>query len=502
MNAATTSSDQSVIAGGLAPEVGEAEVDIELEQIDASGLVGHRNQGRSRHRTDTGTLGVRCLATCITALRASRPASRPEAAVEALLERGSLGLRDRLRGPVLDGLRVRRALRRARARARHRALRPRADRRLHGARRARQEAEHGGRDARPLGRDREGGRRRGGRLPSRASCSGARARRRSTRSSSSSASCASGSKAKDRAVPFGIEVMGRVRELGSIDDVVEIASRLDWVRPVIDFAHMHATSDGAFTSVEPFAAALEQADAVIPAGRAVPHPLLGHPVREPQRDEAPALRRGHAARRAAARRARALRAAGDGDLGVADARVDRRDQGDPRRVVRLGACSSRRRSRRTTSAASIRRELDEDGAYRIGRAYVEQFSPTRIAVGRDMRTSSPSMAAAVREGAADGGAERARPRARRHRDGLFRGRRARPRRRHRRHRVAQSEAVHRHEDRASRRAAGRRRVGPARRARPGRRGRLARRGRAARSARRTSGAASSTACSRSSTSRR
>src|SRR5881398_4188514 len=30
--------------------------------------------------------------------------------------------------------------------------------------------------------------------------------------------------AKDRAVPFGIEVMGRVRELGSIEDVVEIAS--------------------------------------------------------------------------------------------------------------------------------------------------------------------------------------------------------------------------------------------------------------------------------------
>jgi deoxyribonuclease-4 len=72
--------------------------------------------------------------------------------------------------------------------------------------------------------------------------------------------------AKERDVPFGIEVMGRVRELGSLADVVEIASRLDWVRPVIDFAHMHATSDGAFTDVEPFAAALEQADAVIPAG--------------------------------------------------------------------------------------------------------------------------------------------------------------------------------------------------------------------------------------------
>jgi deoxyribonuclease-4 len=71
---------------------------------------------------------------------------------------------------------------------------------------------------------------------------------------------------KGRAVPFGIEVMGRVRELGSLDDVVEIASRVTWVRPVIDFAHMHATSDGAFTSVEPFADALEQVDSVLEPG--------------------------------------------------------------------------------------------------------------------------------------------------------------------------------------------------------------------------------------------
>jgi phosphomannomutase len=50
-------------------------------------------------------------------------------------------------------------------------------------------------------------------------------------------------------------------------------------------------------------------------------------------------------------------------------------------------------------------QLDEEGAYAIGRAYVDQFSPQQIAVGYDMRTSSPSMAAAVREGAADAGAE-------------------------------------------------------------------------------------------------
>jgi phosphomannomutase len=50
-------------------------------------------------------------------------------------------------------------------------------------------------------------------------------------------------------------------------------------------------------------------------------------------------------------------------------------------------------------------DLDEQGAYAIGRAYVERFSIRTLAVGRDMRVSAPSMAAAVREGAADAGAE-------------------------------------------------------------------------------------------------
>jgi deoxyribonuclease IV len=72
---------------------------------------------------------------------------------------------------------------------------------------------------------------------------------------------------KDRAVPFGIEVMGRVRELGTVDDVLAISARLGWVRPVLDFAHMHATSDGAFTDVEHFADVLAAADAVIEPGK-------------------------------------------------------------------------------------------------------------------------------------------------------------------------------------------------------------------------------------------
>jgi phosphomannomutase len=49
-------------------------------------------------------------------------------------------------------------------------------------------------------------------------------------------------------------------------------------------------------------------------------------------------------------------------------------------------------------------ELDEQGGYAVGRAYVEQFEPRAIAVGRDMRLSSPSMAEAVIRGAFAGGA--------------------------------------------------------------------------------------------------
>ena len=49
-------------------------------------------------------------------------------------------------------------------------------------------------------------------------------------------------------------------------------------------------------------------------------------------------------------------------------------------------------------------ELDEDGAQRIGRAFVECFELGDIAVGRDTRLSSPEMAKAVIAGALEGGA--------------------------------------------------------------------------------------------------
>ena len=71
---------------------------------------------------------------------------------------------------------------------------------------------------------------------------------------------------KDRAVPFGVEIMGRVRELGSLDDILQIATRQPWVRPVIDFAHLHAVTDGAFTTVKAFHDVLSAANRVLPRG--------------------------------------------------------------------------------------------------------------------------------------------------------------------------------------------------------------------------------------------
>jgi deoxyribonuclease IV len=72
--------------------------------------------------------------------------------------------------------------------------------------------------------------------------------------------------AKGRGVPFGVEVMGRVNELGTAEDVFAIAAQLSWVRPVLDFAHLHAVTDGGFTEVDAFAGVLAIADSILERG--------------------------------------------------------------------------------------------------------------------------------------------------------------------------------------------------------------------------------------------
>jgi len=69
--------------------------------------------------------------------------------------------------------------------------------------------------------------------------------------------------AKGRGVPFGVEIMGRVRELGTAEDVFWLAARFEWVRPVLDFAHLHAVTDGAFLEADSFAGILAAADEVL-----------------------------------------------------------------------------------------------------------------------------------------------------------------------------------------------------------------------------------------------
>lgn len=49
-------------------------------------------------------------------------------------------------------------------------------------------------------------------------------------------------------------------------------------------------------------------------------------------------------------------------------------------------------------------ELNEDLAYRIGRAYAALLHPRRVAVGYDVRITSPSLSMALAEGLMDGGA--------------------------------------------------------------------------------------------------
>jgi deoxyribonuclease-4 len=71
---------------------------------------------------------------------------------------------------------------------------------------------------------------------------------------------------KERSVAFGVEIMGRVRELGTAQDVFAVSAELGWVRPVLDFAHLHAVTNGAFMTVDPFAEVLGFANGILEPG--------------------------------------------------------------------------------------------------------------------------------------------------------------------------------------------------------------------------------------------
>ena len=111
-------------------------------------------------------------------------------------------------------------------------------------------------------------------------------------------------------------------------------------------------------------------------------------------------------------------------------------------------------------------ELDEDGAYAIGRAYVEHFEPKRSRSGATCALSSPAMAEAAIRGARTAAPTSSTSGWSAPRCSTSRSATLGARRRAHGHRLAQPEGVHRHEDRATRRAAGGRRLGPPGRPRP------------------------------------
>lgn len=63
-------------------------------------------------------------------------------------------------------------------------------------------------------------------------------------------------KVRHLGVALGLETSGTDRAFGSLGDIALIADRFSFVRPVIDWAHVHAKSGGGLTSTEAFASVI------------------------------------------------------------------------------------------------------------------------------------------------------------------------------------------------------------------------------------------------------
>ncbi len=64
-------------------------------------------------------------------------------------------------------------------------------------------------------------------------------------------------KVRHLGVSLGLETAGNDRSFGTLGDIALIARRFPFVRPVVDWAHVHASSGGALTSKEAFVSVIE-----------------------------------------------------------------------------------------------------------------------------------------------------------------------------------------------------------------------------------------------------
>lgn len=72
-------------------------------------------------------------------------------------------------------------------------------------------------------------------------------------------------KVRDLGVTLGLETSGTDRAFGSLGDIALIAREFAFVRPVIDWAHVHAKSGGGLTTVEAFSSVIEFLRSEFPA---------------------------------------------------------------------------------------------------------------------------------------------------------------------------------------------------------------------------------------------
>ena len=66
-----------------------------------------------------------------------------------------------------------------------------------------------------------------------------------------------GSKVSGLGVALGLETTGRVGHMGSLGDIAMLSDEFPFVRPVVDWAHVHAISGGGLVSVEAFTTVFE-----------------------------------------------------------------------------------------------------------------------------------------------------------------------------------------------------------------------------------------------------
>ncbi len=235
---------------------------------------------------------------------------------------------------------------------------------------------------------------------------------------------------KNRAVPFGVEVMGRVRDLGSVEDCVAIARGAAGSAPCstsrtctrratarisspISSRPRWASSTTSSPTSAPFhihfsdiAYANRNEKHHLPYGEGT---LRAEPLREALSGFArPATVISESPDEASSQAIRSLSA-----LSLAVQRPRSRDPRLPGEAHRaalnhadtITACSTPRSSRRTTCAASTAPSSTRRARTRSVAPSSRSSSRRSIAVGRDMRLAAPTMTAAVIEGAADGGAD-------------------------------------------------------------------------------------------------